>query len=66
MTIYELDPSFMDIVQMEFTMMDNTSSLPACLGGTSYPPPMANSTKDGGAFHVLEGEKKIKNTLIRS
>ena len=60
MTIYEIDISFLDTVQSEFQMMDNTSSLPACLDGVTQPAPIsdAGTTTDSGAFRVLQGEKK--------
>ena len=70
MTIYEMKIS--DItpgpVQSEFQMMDNTSSLPACLDGVTQPAPIsdAGTTTDSGAFRVLQGEKKNSYTLTRS
>ena len=58
MTIYETDISSMDTVQSEFQMIDNTSSLPSCLDGVMQPAPISGTHTDGGAFRVLQGEKK--------
>ena len=61
MTIYELAPMFLDATNagMELTVLDDTSSLPACFdGGSSGQPRATDTTTDGGAFQVLEGERK--------
>ena len=61
MTIYELAPMFLDATNagMELTVLDDTSSLPACFdGGSTGQPRATDTTTDGGAFQVLEGERK--------
>ena len=65
MIIYQDDPSFFDtssaeLKTIEFQSLDNTTSVStvaACLTPAPKPLPMPNEQIDGGALHVLDGEK---------
>ena len=64
MAQFEINPGFFfdthpdtGGAKSEFQMVDNSSSLPACLTQFTQPAAFTKNDLDGGAFHVLKGEK---------